>query len=78
VIATQSAERAGTDAPRWWTEDEVGELSEADARLLMKMATLGSTPHDLFIIRWCVAHLRKLQNSVDYCDGTGAPKRPAV
>jgi hypothetical protein len=60
-----------------WTEEAVSALSESDARLLMQMATLRSTPHDLFIIRWCTAHLRKLQDAVDYSDGTESQERRA-
>ena len=53
-----------TSATRW-TEEEVGKLSESDTRVLMQMATLRSSPYDLFIIRWCTAHLRKLQDAVE-------------
>ena len=62
-------ETANRSAVRW-TQEEVNELSESDTRFLMQMATLRSTPHDLFIIRWCTAHLRALQGAVDYSDGT--------
>jgi hypothetical protein len=60
VAATSTAERTANGALVRWTEEEVSQLSESDTRLLMQMATLRSTPHDLFIIRWCSAHLRKL------------------
>ena len=44
-----------------WTEEETHLLGEADVRLLMRMATLRSSPRDLFLIRWCTARLRELQ-----------------
>lgn len=69
---TETTSSAGRNANALvrWTEEEVSELSESDTRFLMQMATLRSTPHDLFIIRWCTAHLRKLQDAVDYSHGT--------
>ena len=39
------------------------QLCEADVRLLMQMATLRSSRHDLFVIRWCTARIRELQRS---------------
>lgn len=71
-----SAERAA-NTPVRWTEEEVGELSESDARVLIQMATLRSTPHDLFIIRWCTAHLRKLKHAENHSDGTEPQGRRA-
>ena len=44
-----------------WTEEETRLLGEADVRLLMQMATLRSSRHDLFLIRWCTARLWELQ-----------------
>jgi hypothetical protein len=61
VTASASPERTQVDASDRWTEEEVGKLSEWDTRVLMQMATVRSTPHDLFIIRWCTARLRTLQ-----------------
>jgi hypothetical protein len=55
-----SPERTQVGASDRWTEEEVSKLSEWDTRVLMQMATVRSTPHDLFIIRWCTAHLRNL------------------
>jgi len=46
-----------------WTEEETRLIGEADVRLLMQMATLRSSPHDLFLIRWCTARLRELQRT---------------
>jgi hypothetical protein len=77
VTATSRAERTANGALVRWTEEEVSELSESDTCLLMQMATLRSTPHDLFIIRWCAAHLRRLQDAVDYSDGTESRERRA-
>jgi hypothetical protein len=48
-----------------WTEEETHQLCESDVRLLMQMATLRSSPHDLFVIRWCTARIRELQRSQD-------------
>ena len=77
VTATSRTERTANDALVRWTEEEVSTLSESDTCLLMQMAMLRSTPHDLFIIRWCTAHLRKLQDAVDYSHGAEPPERPA-
>jgi hypothetical protein len=74
VTATSSTERSANGAWLRWTEEEVSELSESDTRFLMQMAALRSTPHDLFIIRWCTAHLRKLQDAVDYSHGAEPPE----
>jgi hypothetical protein len=73
-VTISSAQRT---AGAWvqWTEEEVSALSEADTRFLMQMATLRSTPRDLFIIRWCTAHLRQLQDAGDYSDATGSQER---
>jgi hypothetical protein len=65
VTATSSAERTANGALVRWTEEEVCELSQSDTCLLMQMATLRSSPHDLFMIRWCAAHLRKLRGPVE-------------
>lgn len=39
------------------TEEEVSQLSLADAQLLMRAAV---ACNDLFLIRWCTAHIRAL------------------
>ena len=64
-----STEQTTNRSPVRWTEEEVHQLSETDTRLLMQMATLRSTPHDLFIIRWCTAHLRALQDVAHSSNG---------
>jgi hypothetical protein len=48
-----------------WTEEETMQLCETDARVLMQMATLRSSRHDLFVIRWCTARIRELQRLKD-------------
>ena len=48
-----------------WTEEETMQLCETDARLLMQMATLRSSRHDLFVIRWCTERIRELQRLQD-------------
>jgi hypothetical protein len=65
MAARHSADQAVSSASVRWTEQEIYQLSESDTRLLMEMATLRSTPHDLFVIRWCTAHLRRLQDTVE-------------
>jgi hypothetical protein len=70
VTEMASTEETANGSSVRWTEEEVHELSESDTRFLMQMATLRSTPHDLFIIRWCTAHLRNSQDPVDRQHGT--------